>query len=169
MSPKRTIRSAQPAERQRQLEASTGCSTSVIRSCPYRPVVTNGVLDDGFQFEGGTCDAGAPQPATQSLYFFSNLGSRRRWEKPACNYHFSPMALSSQEGLIGRSPVCMLQPQAAPTNHPRMVIAESMPRIAMSGNAIAGDRDAIHHSNREIAAFVHKSSTSSSQARFSSS
>jgi hypothetical protein len=98
----------------------------------------------------------APRPATQSLYFFSNLGSRRRREKPAVDYHFPSVAFSPQEGLVSRSPIRVVAPQTTTFDHSSMGVTESMTRIAMSSRAIAGDRDAIPRSNGEIAAFVHR-------------
>ena len=110
-----------------------------------------------------------PQPATQFRYFFSNLGSRRRWEKPACNYHFPSVVFSLQEGLVSRSPIRVVMPQTTTLDHSSVGITESMSTITMDGGIAAGDGDAAHCPVGVVAAFVHKSSTSSSQARFSSS
>lgn len=101
-------------------------------------------------------------PRKQSLYFFSHLGSRRRWEEPAVDSHFSPVAFSAQESLISRSSIRIFEPQATTFDHSSMGVTESMTRIVMSGGTITGDRDTIRCPNGVVAAFVHKSSTSSS-------
>jgi len=109
--------------------------------------------------------AHARQPATQSLYSFSNLGSRRWWEKPAVDSHFPSVAFSLQESFVNRGAIRVVEPQTTTLDHSSVGVTESMTRILASGRAITGDRDAIHRSNGEIAAFVHAFVVSLSSTR----
>jgi hypothetical protein len=68
------------------------------------------------------------------------------------------MAHSSQEGLVSRSPIHVVEPQTTTLDHSSMGVTESMTRIVMSGGVTAGDGDAAHCPVGVVAA-DHKSCT----------